>query len=182
MPPPRSHRPHRGAITVGSRFPRCENAVCTANNIALLAWYARTGRPFIFNSIIIVTVINYLKILIHTVYILRVPAHAFEESGADEPFDCFVQPLHLIDHILPDHESSTGRGTTDLWPQFLVSVLKYFWQENDIDLSKNIFSNIYFQNSAHLIFNALFDSNIDIQFHIPETTELDGYIVVYSPP
>ena len=70
--------------------------------------------PFIFNSIITVTIINYLKIVIHTVFILGVPAHAFEESCSDEPFDGSVVPLHLIDHILPDHESSTGRGAANL--------------------------------------------------------------------
>ena len=69
---------------------------------------------FIFNIIITVIVINYLNIFMHTVFILGVPAHAFEESSADEPFDGSVEPLHLSDHILPDHESSTGRGATDL--------------------------------------------------------------------
>jgi len=44
---------------------------------------------------------------------MGVPAHAFERSGAEEPFDGFVQPLQLIDHILPDHERSTGLSATD---------------------------------------------------------------------
>ena len=64
-------------------------------------------------------------------------AHAFEVAGAAEPFDGFVKPLHLIDHILPDHESRTGQGATDHGPQFLVSIGLVFWQESDIDLAKN---------------------------------------------
>ena len=53
---------------------------------------------------------------IHTVVFLGVPAHAFEVAGADEPFDGSVEPLHLIDHVLPDHESRAGLSATDHGP------------------------------------------------------------------
>ena len=62
----------------------------------------------------IVFIINYLKLVIHTVSILGDKTHAFERTGADEPFDGSVEPMQLIDHILPDHESRTGRGATDV--------------------------------------------------------------------
>ena len=84
---------------------------------------------------------------IHTVCFLGVPAHAFERTGADELFDGSVEPLHLIDHIFPDHESSTGRGATDLRPQFLVSDRPYFWQESDIDLPENIYLHLIASSS-----------------------------------
>ena len=86
----------------------------------------RHRRSFILNITNIVFIINYLKLVIHTVSILGDTAHAFERTGADEPFDGSVEPMQLIDHILPDHESRAGRGATDHGPQFLVSVRHLF--------------------------------------------------------
>ena len=98
----------------------------------------RHRRSFIFNITRIVFIINYVQLVIHTVGIVGDTAHALERTGADEPFDGSVEPLHLIDFILPDHESRTGLSATDHGPQFLVSVRLLFCHESDIDLSKNI--------------------------------------------
>ena len=70
--------------------------------------------------------INHTPFFLLTVVVLGVLAHAFELAGADELFDGAVEPLHLIDHILPDHESRAGRGATDHGPQFLVTIGHFF--------------------------------------------------------
>jgi len=67
-----------------------------------------------------------LNLFLYTIFILSVPAHAFEVATVDNPSNGSVEPPHIIDHIPPHHESRAGLGAIDLRSQFLVSIRPFF--------------------------------------------------------